>query len=280
MKLDRPTLTSALRLHVALGLMVLLSACAESTKDELQELDTNSLDDIMLSLADPGDSVSYFANSLAQSPNDTVAKRNLAGALARAQRYEEAAGYYGEVVEAGASLGTEDRLTYADALLRIGDWETAQQQMGSVPTSYKSYEKERISAVLADIRKDWATADRHYREARALTIRPAPILNNWGVSKLSRGAFSDAEGKFREAVSFDRELFVAKNNMVIARGRQGNYNLPIIPMTEIEKAQLLHDLAVVALDNGDTVVARNLLQDALDVHPQHFDAAAVKLAGL
>ena len=51
-------------------------------------------------------------------------------------------------------------------------------------------------------------------------------------------------------------------------------------MSEIERAQLLHDLAVVALENGDTAVAKQLLTEAVDTHPQHFEAAAVKLAGL
>ena len=255
----------------------LLSACAAS--DELRDIDSQSMGEIMLNFADPGESVNFFSNALARNPEDVEAKRNMAAALARAERYEEAAGYYSEVTASGAAT-PRDRLTYADALLRTGNWQAAEQQLAHVPSSLRSYERSRLAAVLSDIRRDWAAADRHYQQARSLTIEPAAILNNWGVSKLSRGAYAEAEGKFREAVSFDRELFAAKNNLVIARGRQRNYQLPILPMTESERAQLLHDLAVVALENGDTNVAKRLLREALDVHPQHFEAAAVKLAGL
>jgi Flp pilus assembly protein TadD len=255
----------------------LLSACAGT--NELKELDPHSVGEIMLNFADPGESVKYFSSTLAQNPGDIEAKRNMAAALARADRFEEAAGYYSEITASGTAT-PRDRLTYADALLRTGNWKAAEQQLAHVPNSVRSYERFRLAAIVADIKHDWAAADRHYQQARSLTIQPAAILNNWGVSKLSRGAYAEAEGKFREAVSFDRELFAAKNNLVIARGRQRNYQLPILPMTETEHAQLLHDLAVVALENRDTEVARRLLQEALDVHPQHFEAAAVKLAGL
>lgn len=255
----------------------LLSACAGT--NELRDLESDSVGEIMLNFADPGESVKYFASALAQHPEDIEAKRNMAAALARAERYEEAAGYYAEVTASGKAT-PRDRLTYADALLRTGNWKAAEQELAQVPDSLRSYERFRLAAILADIRHDWAAADQHYQQARSLTIQPAAILNNWGVSKLSRGAYAEAEAKFREAVSFDRELFAAKNNLVIVRGRQRNYQLPILPMTETERAQLLHDLAVVALENGDTGVAKRLLQEALDIHPQHFEAAAVKLAGL
>jgi Flp pilus assembly protein TadD len=257
---------------------VLLSACT-GTDNELRDLDGGSMNDIMLNYADAGEAVNYFSNALAQKPDDLEAKRNLAGALARAERFEEAAGFYAEVIDSAAAT-PQDRLTYAEALLRTGNWKAAEQQFAKVPATYRSYDRARLGAVLADIRRDWAAADRYYQQARSLTVKPASILNNWGVSKLSRGAYAEAEGKFREAISFDRELFAAKNNLVIARGRQRNYQLPIIPMSELERAQLLHDLAVVALDNGDTQVAKALLTEALAVHPQHFEAAAVKLAGL
>jgi Tfp pilus assembly protein PilF len=267
-----------IRVLVVVAGGLLLSACGGS-RDALRDLEPGTLNEIMLEFADPSQAVNYFGAALARDPDDAAAKRSLASALARAGRYEEAVGFFAELSE-GSSTGERERLTYADALLRTGNWQAAEAQVARVPASARSYERSRLLAVLADIRKDWGAADANYADARRLTVRPAPILNNWGVSKLSRGAFGEAEGKFREAISFDRELFAAKNNLVIARGRQRNYALPIIPMTELERAQLLHDLAVVALDNGDTAVARRLLTQALETHPQHFEAAATKLAGL
>jgi hypothetical protein len=100
------------------------------------------------------------------------------------------------------------------------------------------------------------------------------VLNNWGYSKLSRGAPRDAERLFAEALQHDSTLFTAKNNLVLARAAQRRYELPVIPMTQTERAELLHTMALAAIRQGDTSVGRALLRDAVDTHPQHFEAAA------
>jgi hypothetical protein len=51
-------------------------------------------------------------------------------------------------------------------------------------------------------------------------------------------------------------------------------------MTQIERAELLHTLALTAIKQGDVAVGKGLLQDAIDTHPQHFEAAVRSLAAL
>ncbi len=51
-------------------------------------------------------------------------------------------------------------------------------------------------------------------------------------------------------------------------------------MTEPERAILLYEMARVAIQKGDFDIARGLLQEAIDTHPQHFDAAVSALAAL
>jgi Flp pilus assembly protein TadD len=105
-------------------------------------------------------------------------------------------------------------------------------------------------------------------------------LNNWGISNLSRGNFAKAEELFLEAITFDNKLFNPKNNLVIARGKQGNYRLPIMAMTSEEKAQLLYNLGLEAVRNGDISEAKGLFADALETRPQYFAEAAAALESL
>ena len=75
-----------------------------------------------------------------------------------------------------------------------------------------------------------------------------------------------------------RTLFTAKNNLVLARGAQRNYTLPVIPMDQTERAQLLHTMALSAIKQGDVETGKGLLREAIDTHPQHFEAAVASLA--
>jgi tetratricopeptide (TPR) repeat protein len=127
--------------------------------------------------------------------------------------------------------------------------------------------------MVADSNQEWDRADHFYEIAVGLTTRPANVLNNWGFSRLSRGDFDGAEELFLEAIRYDPALFTAKNNLVMARAAQGNYQMPLVRMSEIERAQLLHTAGLAAIRQGKTDVGRGLLAEAIETHPQHFEAA-------
>lgn len=134
--------------------------------------------------------------------------------------------------------------------------------------------------MIADSKKQWDKADSFYETAVGLTTTPASVMNNWGFSKLTRGDYSGAERLFTEAIRNDDSLFTAKNNLVLARGAQGNYVLPVVPMTQIERAELLHTMGLAAVKRGDVVTGQGLMREAIDTHPQHFEAAARSLKAL
>jgi len=75
-------------------------------------------------------------------------------------------------------------------------------------------------------------------------------------------------------------MFTAKNNLVLARGAQRKYDLPVVEMTQAERAELLYTLGLAAVKRGDVAVGRSLLEEAVDTHPQHFEAAARSLEAL
>lgn len=263
-----------------------LSGCAEDGKEtvekafqEVNVVDANNLNEVMLTVADPNEAVNYFARSTKESPDRIDLQRGLAVSLVRAKRNTEAAIAWKKVV--GMNGVTDaDKVDYADALIRNGDWKDAEATLDSVPPTYETFKRYKLEAMVADANKNWKAADSFYETAVGLTTQPAGVMNNWGYSKLTRGAYADAERLFSDAVRQDPTLYTAKNNLVLARGAQRNYTIPVIPMDQNERAHLLHTLALSAIKQGDVETGKQLLREAIDTNPQHFDEAVRALQAL
>jgi Flp pilus assembly protein TadD len=282
----RQTMTRSLRFVPAFLAVAGLAACDQTVGadvdralDPLNVIDETNLSDVMLSAASPDEAVSYFRRTLEEQPDRPDLKRGLAKSLVRASRAAEALPIWAELVN-GPDGTQEDRLNYADALIRNGDWDTAEAQLDLIPPTLETYERYRLEAMVADSNREWDRAESFYETAAGLTTRPAGVLNNWGYSRLTRGDHQGAEELFLEAISYDPDLFTAKNNLVLARAAQGIYSMPLVRMTQIERAQLLHTAALAAIRQGEISTGRNLLAEAIDTHPQHFDAAVRALRAL
>lgn len=271
---------------LCLGSAIVLSACAAQDNAELDGafkavnvIDESGLNDIMLNTPDPEEGVRYFQRATAENPDRIDLKRGLAMSLVRAGKATQANSIWAQVIES-PEANDSDRLGYADSLIRAGEWERAKAQLDAIPPTVESFRRYRLEAMMADANQEWDKADSFYETAVGLTTTPAGTLNNWGYSKLTRGEFSEAERLFADALSYEPGLFTAKNNLVLARGAQRKYDLPIVQMTQVERAQLLHTLGLSAIKQGDVAIGKGLLRDAIDTHPQHFDAAARSLAAL
>jgi Flp pilus assembly protein TadD len=272
----------------AFSLMILgmLAACApsgdrqvERALADLNVVDETNLNEVMLTVSDPAEAVNYFAGANANDPGRIDLMRGLAISLVRATRPTEAISAWQDVV-AHPDATNEDRTALADAQIRANQWDQASATLNAIPPTHETFERYRLEAMVADSRKDWAKADSFYEAAAGLTTRPASVYNNWGFSKLSRGEFVSAERLFTDALRFNPNLFTAKNNLVLARGAQRNYTLPVVTMTQIERAQLLHTLALTAIRQNDITMGKSLLNDAIDTHPQFFEAAVRALEAL
>ncbi len=265
---------------------VALSACNKNSDADVQRavkavnvIDESNLNDIMLTVGDPNEAVAYFQKSSTENPDRIDLKRGLAKSLIRAQRPTEAIGVLDQITMSPEGTN-EDRVELADALIRANEWDRAKAELNKVPPTHETFLRYRLEAMVADSTKDWKKADSFYETAAGLTTKPAGVLNNWGFSKLSRNDFVGAEKLFVEAITYDPNLFTTKNNLVLARGAQRKYELPVIKMTQQERAQLLHTLALTAIKQGDVNVGKGLLQQAIDTSPQHFEAATSALAAL
>ncbi|RME14080.1 MAG: hypothetical protein D6801_09895 [Alphaproteobacteria bacterium] len=274
-------------LFLCLGGAVALSGCdkpmdqaeVERAVSGVNVIDESGLNDVMLAAGDPNEAVAYFSRSVQQHPERVDLKRDLAKSLVRARKPMEAVRVWNEVV-ASAEATDEDRVNLADALIRAGDWTKAGDVLDQIPPSYKTFERYRLEAMVADSRQDWKAADTFYETAVGLTTNPASTLNNWGFSKLNRGDYKGAEKLFLEALTYDDTMFTAKNNLMMARGAQHKYDMPVLKVTQVERAQLIYTLALAAIKQGDVVMGKTLLEEAINTHPQHFDEAARALRAL
>lgn len=264
--------------------LMILSGCGESVSEKEDPLGSNVIDaaqigDLLLTAGDPEESIVYFEAALAQEPNRADFRRGLAKSLTRAKRFPEASRVYQEMIALGQDEPS-DQLDYALVAAHLRNWDEVSSVVSSIPPGLDTPRRYMVEAMLADNQQNWAAADAAYARAEALSPNPASILNNWGVSLMSRGDLPKATSTFERALTYNSRLFSAKNNLAISRGLQGNFQLPIVPMTEREKAIILNNLGLIALRKGEKNIAKGLFAAAVEAHPQHYSAAADRLAAL
>jgi Flp pilus assembly protein TadD len=266
--------------------MMGLSACGDKGEaevdralEDLNVIDESGLNDIMIQAADPAEAVAYFERTLATQPDRIDLQRGMAESYIRADRPTEAVAAWRQVV-AHPEATDADRVELAGALIRTNNWDEAESVLNAIPPTHETFERYRLEAMVADASEDWTRADSFYETAVGLTTTPAGVLNNWGYSKLTRGDYRGAEQLFTDALRYDSSMFTAKNNLVLARGAQRLYDLPVIPMTQQERAQLLYTLALTAIKQNDLNTGRSLLVDAIETNPQHFEEAVRALEAL
>lgn len=257
----------------------LSDAEVEQAIKDVNVVDESNLNEVMLTVADPNEAVAYFERTIAQNPDRIDLRRGLGKSLVRARKPSAAVSAWQKVVTMPGT-NADDQVELADALIRSNQWDKAEATLDRVPPTHETFKRYRLEAMVADSNKEWKKADSFYEIAIGLTTTPSGTLNNWGYSKLTRGDFPGAEKLFSEALTYDATMFTAKNNLVLARAAQRQYDLPVVTMTQTERALLLHTAALSAIKQGDVNTGKSLLAQAIDTHPQHFDAAVRSLEAL
>ncbi|MEM7643613.1 MAG: tetratricopeptide repeat protein [Pseudomonadota bacterium] len=265
------------------GGALLLSACGQTDVTRavsgVAAAEADSIRDIMLTVAEPDEAITYFKGKVQEEPRKIEHQRGLAHSLVRGGRHAEAVLAWRRVTEHDNARDA-DSVELADALIRTSNWADAKQVLDTIPPTHETFDRYKLEAMVADANRQWSRADSFYETAVGLTTTPASVLNNWGFSKLTRGDTEAAERLFTEAITYDSDLYTAKNNLVLARAARRTYTLPIVPMTTEERAQLLHTAGLAAIKQGDVDIGRNLLEDAIATHPRHFEPAVRALEAL
>ncbi len=271
---------------VLAGCALVISGCdngkdleAAKALKSVNAIDETNLSDIMLTVGDPQEAVNYFSRTAADNPDRIDIQRGLAKSLIRNNQPAQAVKVWSKVITMPEATNN-DRVALADAQIRANDWKGAEATLNTVPPTFETFERYKLEAMVADSKKQWKKADSFYETAQGLTTRPAGVLNNWGFSKLTRGDANGAEKLFAEALTYDPSNFTTKNNLVLARAAQHKYDMPVIEMTQAERAHLLYTAALSAIKQGDVTIGKGLLQDAIDTSPTYFEEASRALAAL
>lgn len=264
-----------------MALLLALAGCTSDRPDDVSGniIDDAGIEDLLLSAGAPDDAVRYFERALDESPGRAEFRRGLALSLARAGRHDEAADAYRKLIARNQATA-ENRLDYAAIAARLGQWAEVNTVLAGLPSGLDTERRHLIAAMAADQDGDWERADELYAAAEMQASMPARVLNNWGVSLMARGELARAEAAFERALSHDPQLFNAKNNLAMARGLQGNFRPPSFPMSETEKAHVLNNLGVIAMQRGESATASGLFAAAIEAHPRHYTAAATRLEAL
>ena len=221
----------------------------------------------------------YFQAELERNPRDPGLRRGLAQAYADSGRMSKSRDAYDQLMRSGAATPS-DHLDLVRVALFLEDVETARSAIGAVPGGRGGARRAMLEAMVADRGGDWGRADAGYAAAAQTSGNPAEVLNNWGVSRLARGDVAGAEATFERAVSADKSLFIAQNNLAIARAMRGNYRMPSTSLPRAQEAMLMHNMGLVAERRGDRDAARQLFAAAVKTHPQTYSGAATRLARL
>lgn len=154
-------------------------------------IDEANLNDLMLAAGSAEESISYFQGALAQEPDRADFRRGLAISYGRAKRYPEAARVYQELIALNQATPA-DELDYAMIAARMDKWDDVRVVAARLPSGLNSERRHLLDAMLADHDQEWAAADAAYARAETLSSNPAKVLNNWGVSMMSRASMTEA----------------------------------------------------------------------------------------
>lgn len=131
---------------------------------------------------------------------------------------------------------------------------------------------------VADLRRDWAEADRSYDQAIELAPRRPELLNNRGWSLMLRGEWADALRILEQAEAMDSGSKRIAANVELARAAIAK-DLPQRRSGENDAdwAARLNDAGVVAAAGGDRLRAIAAFAQAIEARAQWFERAANNL---
>lgn len=134
-------------------------------------------------------------------------------------------------------------------------------------------------AIIEDKAGRWDLSDAAYARAIALSKDDPALLNNAGVSLMSRRRYVEAMRLFRQALLIDPANERAKNNLDIARVASGERPDFDSEEDSRRRAERLNNAGYAALLAGDDGAATSYFDEAIKVNPFRFDVAEANLKG-
>jgi Flp pilus assembly protein TadD len=219
-----------------------------------------------------------IANAVAAGAKGGMADRAIADLAFDSGNYAEALGVYQKLLASSPNDST--------ALERAG---IAALQTGNIPLAarfigrltgqaHASWRSWNARGVLADLDRDWPTADEAYATADKLAPGHFEVLNNQGWSHLLRGDWQGAIGFLEQAASIDSKSARTANNLELARTAL-SAELPrrIAGESDRDWAARLNDAGMAAQLLGDRKRAIAAFTQALEASGVWYERAANNL---
>lgn len=219
-----------------------------------------------------------IARAVAAGSRGPAVNRLLADLDFAAGRMSEAAARYAALAAAAnAELFVIERAGLT--ALRSGDRASASSWMDkarAMPGA--SWRVWNTLGVLADLRQDFAEADRGYAKAVELAPQEAEIANNMGWSRVLRGEWEAAAASLERAHALDPASRRIANNLELARAALAE-DLPARAAPESNEAWAarLNDAGVAAHMRGDNARAIAAFAQAIQARSTWYERAANNL---
>ena len=188
-----------------------------------------------------------------QNPDRIDLKRGLAKSLVRAKKPTEAAAVWapGRRQPEGTD---EDRVMLADALIRSNEWDEAKAELNQIPPTHETFDRYRLEAMVADSRQELEKGRQLLRNRRGPDHQAGRRAEQLGLFQADARRLCRGRKAVRRGADLrSRRMFTAKNNLVLARAAQRKYDLPVVQMTQTERAELLYTMALAAIKQGDVI---------------------------
>lgn len=102
----------------------------------------------------------------------------------------------------------------------------------------------------------------------------AMLVNNLGYNHLIQRRYADAEQEFKEALRIAPDFPRARMNLAITYGYSGNTKDALIEFSRVVPADIAHyNVAILKMDQGDYLGARDSFKEALAINPDCPGAA-------
>jgi len=128
-----------------------------------------------------------------------------------------------------------------------------------------------------DSQKRWAESWDAYQSATKHGFSQSGLHNNLGMSFLAQRKYHGAQSHFEYAVKLAPENLQFRNNYRFALLMAGDYRNALKDVNDNEAGALLSDAGYIAMQREDYVLARVLLEKAVEVSPSYNQRAAKNL---
>jgi Flp pilus assembly protein TadD len=159
--------------------------------------------------------------------------------------------------------------------LRKKELEAAKENLtAAVTADPERWRAHNALGVIADLHKDYATSQRHYK--KALQVRPGlPILlNNLGYSYYLAGNWPLARSFFEQTLSKDSRYEKAWANLGLLHVRQGDFDKAVSSLRHImEEAEAFYHVGYILMMEGDYQVAAKYFRKAISTSPAYYAEA-------